>query len=276
MDNLSDTAVVTEAEPAGTWMVALTVRERWANVARWVVPTYGLTAWLSYSQFQTNAPLPYMLWGFCIFALGTFMGVRAFGIRERQVFDTTEVHYTHRQRIKRAAKWFLPGVLMLGFIWSAQTIRDQFATYWWYAWPTLSPIAVGVGLYLLRSERVLSASGQYARDQLNAAQAKVTEERKAKLGAVAGSRLVRYIGAAGCLYIAFWLATNGTEKNTGWHALIWAVFALILARELGMWLLGIAVIIGVGWALFAGISALPVSAAIVIGALIIAVAIGKR
>jgi hypothetical protein len=274
MENVSDAQVI-DAEPAGTWMVAVTLRERWTKLAWWMVPSYALALWLISLQFQPT-PVPYMAWGFAIFALGTFFGVRAFGIRQRRVFDTTELRYTHAQRVKRAAKWFVPGVAMLAIIWGMQWSSDQFSTYWWYAWPVLLPVVVGVGLYMLRSERVLSAAGQYARAQLDAAQAQVTAPRKARFEAVAGSGLVRYIGAAGCLYVAYWLTTDSTGKSTGWASLIWAVFALILARELGMWLLGIGLVIGAGWALFAGIAALPVSVAVVVGALIIASAVNKK
>jgi hypothetical protein len=236
----------------------------------------GVTAWLFYLQFQNNAPAPYMLWGFAIFALGTFLGVRTFGIRERRVFDTTEVRYTHIQRAKRAARWFVPGLVVLAFIWWVQVVNDQFSTYWWYAWPMLFPLLVGVGLYMLRRERVLSASGQVARTQLDAAQAHVTEQRMARLNAVARSGLVRYVGAAGCLYVAYWLATESTGKSVGLAALAWVVFAFILASELGMWLLGIGLVCGVAWALFAGMAALPISAAVIIGAFIIASAVGKK
>lgn len=263
-------------ELAGTWMVPVTLAQRWAKLAWRMGVASAATAWLFYLQFENNAPAPYMLWGFGIFALGTFLGVRAFGICERRVFDTTDVLYTHAQRIKRAARWFVPGLLGLAIVWWVQIANDQFSTYWWYAWPALFPLLVGLGLYLLRSEKVLSGAGQYARAQLASAQAQVTERRIAQFDAVAGSGLVRYIGAAGCLYVAYWLATESTGKDTGWASLGFAVFALFLARELGMWLVGIGIVCGVAWALFAGIAALPLSAAIIIGALIIASAVGKR
>ena len=125
---------------------------------------------------------------------------------------------------------------------------------------------------MLRSERVLSATGQYARAQLDAAKAQVVEQRNTRIEAVVRSGPVRYIGAAGCLYLAYLFATDSTHKNSGWGTLLFAVFALILARELGMWLLGIALV----WALFAGVAALPVSVAVIIGALIIASAVRKK
>lgn len=262
--------------PAGTWMVPVTLGARWAKLAWRMGIASAVTAWLFYLQFQDNAPAAYMLWGFGMFALGTFLGVRAFGIRERRVFDTAEVHYTHAQRIRRSARWFVPGLAMLAVIWWAQVDNGQFSTYWWYAWPALFPVLVGVGLYMLQGERVLSAKGQFARAQVDAAQAQVKEQRIARLKAVAQGAPVRYAGAAGCLYMAYLFATESTDKDKAWFAFGSAVVAFILARELGIWLLGVGIACGAAWAFFSGIAALPVSAAVIIGALIIAAAISRK
>jgi hypothetical protein len=259
----------------GTWLVSLTFRERLAKLVLRLGSASALTAWLFYSQFQNDAPAPYMLWGFAIFSLGAFFGVRAFGIRERRVFATTEIHYTPMQRWKRAWRYLATGVVMLAVIWWVQAAHDQFFMYWWYAWPALFPITVGVGLYLLRSERVLSASGQFARDQISAENAKAADHRKAIVGELLESSPARYLAAAALVYFAFWLATESPSKNAGWLSVAAAIAALVLARELSAWLLGIATLCAVGWLLFAGLAALPLSAAIIIGALIIASS-GKR
>lgn len=276
MDNASDKAVTIDVEPAGTWMAPLTVGQRWTRLALWVVPTYFLTAYLFYLQFLNNAPPPYMLWGFGFFAFGTLMGVRALGIRERRVFDTIPVHYTHNQRLKRAAPWLGLGVFMLTVIWWSQLGFGQFDEYWWYAWPALLPLLLGTGLYMLKIERVLSASGTHARAQLDAAQAQVTEQRNAKIDAFLGSGLVRYVGAAGCLYIAYWMFADSTHKNSGVGAICFVALALFLARELGFLLLAVGLVAVMGWAMFAGLAALPLSVAVIIGALIIASAAGKK
>ena len=276
MENLSEASMVVDAEPAGFRQVPVSLAERWAKLA-WRMGIAGaVTAWLFYLQFHDNASGPYMLWGFAISALGTFLGVRAFGIRERRIFDSTEVHYTRAQRLKRAAPWFLIGLAMLAIIWTVQYGSDQFSTYWWYAWPALLPLAVSAGLYLLRSERVLSKSGQLARARLDAAKTEVLRQRQTRLEAIAGSGLVRYGGAAVCVYVAYWFLTDAPGKNNGWAALAFVVFAMVLARELGILLLGLGVACVAGWALFSGIAALPVSVAVIVGALIIASAVGKR
>lgn len=257
-------------------MVPVTSRERWTKVARWVVPTYALTAWLFYLQFQNNSTSP-MLWGFAIFALGTFFGVRAYGIRERRVFDTIEVRYRHRQRLKRAARPLLLGIAMLAVIWGVQVSSDQFATYWWYAWPALFPLLIGVGLYSMRTERVLSGAGQHARAKVEAAAKQAALEHNTKVEAALGSWPVRYIAAAAVLYGAYYITfEDRSPKTPSWLGLGLLVFAMFLARELGLWLLGIGIVCLIGWGLFAGVAALPVSVAVIIGALIIASAVGKE
>lgn len=51
---------------------------------------------------------------------------------------------------------------------------------------------------------------------------------------------------------------------------------LKLALHLVGWIVGIAIVVGIGWLIFAGMAALPVSIAIIIGALIIAGAVASR
>ena len=51
---------------------------------------------------------------------------------------------------------------------------------------------------------------------------------------------------------------------------------LILAFKVALWVLGIGIVIFVSWLLFKGVAALPVSVAIIIGAIIIAGALAAR
>lgn len=277
MEDLQATSESADAERPGMWMVPVSLGERLAMFSWRMGVASAFTGWLVYLQFQSGAPYPYMLWGFAIFAVGTYYGVRAINKRERRVFDSVEIRYTHSQRFKRAWRWLAVGFVMLTIVWWVQISKDQFTTYWWYAWPCLIPLLVGVGLYLLKGETVLTGAGQYARAQLEKSRAKVTEERKAKIVAILESGPARYAGAAGCLYGAYWLlSASSTGKDASWAAFAFVVFAFILARELGLWLLGAGALCLVAWAVFAGLAALPVSAAIIIGALIIASASGKR
>jgi len=49
----------------------------------------------------------------------------------------------------------------------------------------------------------------------------------------------------------------------------------VFARELSVGVLGLGLVVLIGWALFAGIAALPISVAVVFGALIIASALRR-
>lgn len=268
------------ATPQGTWLEVVPVKTR-VRAAGWRIGlATALTAWLFYAQFQNNAPTPYMLWGFGIMTAGLVFGIKAFHITERRVFDSTTVTYTQGQRIKRALPWLAVGVVMPACIWWVQASSDQLSQYWWYAWPSLFPLLVGIGLYLLRHEQVISASGQHARSQLEAVKSERAREREEAiegfLGNVLGKVWVRYAGAAGCIYMAYWFATDSTSKNAGWGIACAVIIGLFLARELSLWVIGIGVVISVLSGLFAGLAALPVSVAIIIGALIIASSLGKK
>ena len=85
---------------------------------------------------------------------------------------------------------------------------------------------------------------------------------------------MRYPLAGLFLYGAYYFGTSDV-KNGGWYSAGALVLAAISARELSRWLLFMAFAGAIIWALVAGISALPVSAAIIVGALIIASAIKK-
>lgn len=237
---------------------------------------FGISAWLASAQVANNVRGPEWLWTISIFTFGLVMGVRAFQRHEVRMYETTVVHYSMRERLKRAAKWFLPGIGMLAFIWGVQLSSDQFDDYWWYAWPALFPILVGMGLYLLRSERVLSGAGQYARAQEQAAKAQQRQAIGFRFEGLLEAGPVRYAIAALCFYGAYFFAFESNDRRAGLAAVCAVIVGFVFAREIGLWILGLSIIVGIGWALFAGIAALPVSVAVVIGAVIIASAVGKK
>jgi hypothetical protein len=82
--------------------------------------------------------------------------------------------------------------------------------------------------------------------------------------------VIRYPLALLCLYGAYYWSTESIDRRSGVAAVAAVLLAAYLAREISAWLLGIGVIGLVAWALFAGLAALPLSAAVIIGALIIA------
>lgn len=198
-------------------------------------------------------------------------------------YTTVGVLYTRKDRIKRAWKWWATGVLCMLLIWGAQFAAGQLAIYWWYAWPACFFLLVGTGLYLLKGEQVLAPDAAKAKSYFDAIDKQRRQARGNPKG-VSPSRLdvmmktpaVRYAIALLFLYGAYYFSTHEVDRRSGVVAGAFVLIAAVFAREVSLWLLGAAVVGLIGWALFAGIAALPLSAAVVIGALIIASALNGR
>jgi hypothetical protein len=82
---------------------------------------------------------------------------------------------------------------------------------------------------------------------------------------------VRYASAALLVLGAVLLLQGDGREKTWFLAAILFVYALIRARELSLLVLGL----GAVYLLFIGVAALPISIAVIVGALIIAAAIRK-
>ena len=80
---------------------------------------------------------------------------------------------------------------------------------------------------------------------------------------------LRYGVAAGLLWAAVYVAD--TKPDLWWAALGFGAFAIVCAWELALWLGGLLLVV---W-FFNGLSSLPTSTAIIIGALIIAAALDR-
>lgn len=272
-------ALDTEDGCPASWSEPLSLRQRLAGFAWRVCLGLGISGWLASVQLANNVSGPEWFWTLGIFVLAVVMAVRSFRRREVRRYASTVVRYTVAQRLKRAAKWFLAGVAMLAFIWGVQVSDDRLSDYWWYAWPALLPLVVGTGLFLLRSERVLSGPGQHAKAQHEAANVEQKELQRRAIGSrfegLLQARLVRYPLAG----VVFWIAYlfGQSDDRRAWMGVLAAVICGIwLAREVFKWGVGLIIICAIAWAVIAGVSALPVSVAVIVGALIIASAVGKK
>jgi hypothetical protein len=263
-----------------TWLQAIPERDRrtafaWRAGAGLAI-AFGLWA-LQYSNGVLDLTRGWF--GIVPIAIGFAFAQRAYRKAAIRRFSTVRVLFTRTQRIKRALKWWCAAIGIAALIWWVQPDGARFADYWWYAWPTLPVFIVGIGLYLLKGDAVLTPAATKAKVHLDSLEQQAKLERTARQSAMANAffetPLVRYPLAALCLYGAYCLGTAPDIKNGGWFAAAAIVAACFLARELSRWLLFIAFGGAVIWAIVAGISALPVSAAIVVGALIIADAIKK-
>lgn len=271
----ADNAVERPAGQPASWIEPISTRRRLFAFIWRAGLGCGISAWIAFHDIEEGVSGAQWLWAVGFLAAGLVTGMIAFGKLEARVYETTVVQYSTRDRLKRAAKWFLPGVAILAFVWGVLLLDDQFTYRWWLAWPTMLPIFASLVIYLRRSERVLSGPGQYARQQEKAAKGNRWQLLYDRVDALVTKGLVRYLIAALCFYGSYYFAFEYKDKRAALLALFSLIAGLALARELGKWLLIAAAVVGVGWAVFAGIAALPVSAAIVIGAIIIAFAVRR-
>nr|WP_295075716.1 hypothetical protein [uncultured Roseateles sp.] len=218
----------------------------------------------------------YFLVGLIPLAIGGFSAKNAYDRAEVRRYSVGRVQFSVKQRLLRAWKYWAFGAALLALVWGLQMSAGQFQAYWWYAWPALFPLFVGTGLYLLRGEVVLTPDAAKAKSHYDAVaqQARQAGQNPTAFDRFVEIPLVRYAAAILLLVAAYSFGTD-TGKNSGWAAFACVFLAGLCAREVSKWLLILAVGGAIAWGLFAGIAALPVSVAVIIGALIIASTLKK-
>lgn len=267
-----------DGSPA-TWVEQVPMTERRKAFARRFVPGLLLALLLWGAQYSDGVlGQDYLIVGLIPLALGSLFGMIAFQKTEVRRYSIGQVRYTPKQRIQRAWKYWAIGGITLVAIWGMQLGYGHFSEHWWYAWPALLPLFVGTGLYLLRGEVTLTPVAAEAKRHFDA-----LEQQAAELGHRAptffdklfASGWFRYPCAAALLYGAYYYAIEYDGKNAGLTALAFLFLAGLCAYEVSKTVLLIALVLGIGWAVVSGLAALPVSLAIIIGALIIASAVSK-
>lgn len=210
--------------------------------------------------------------------LGLLFGYLAYRRKEIRRYSVQLTQYTHRQRLRRAAVWWAWGCAIVALIWWFQISEGNFAERWWYPWPVLTLFLVGAGLYRLKSEATLTPAAAKAKSYFDKPQqtygqpaepARWEKELDKLITHVNNSPMLRYLLAAFCVGGAVYFGS--LEHRNAWILVAASIlFAVVLARELILWAVGAAIVCSIAWAIIAGLSALPLSAAIIIGALIIA------
>lgn len=209
--------------------------------------------------------------------LGFLFGHSAYKQTAIRRYSAALVIFTRKQRLLRAAGFWAFGAIGLAIAWSAQISAGHFPEYWWYVWPILLPLFVGTGKYMIRTQNVLTPKASEAKAHFDAS-TQANELRATEpsvIERVLSTPWFRYVTAAALVGGAYYFAAISAAKS-GWAgAILCFVLAVLFAYEISIAVLSVALIVAIGWALFAGISALPVSVAVVLGALIIAIAISR-
>ena len=181
--------------------------------------------------------------------LGLLLGAAAYGRKATRRFSQVLVHYTLRQRLARSWGWLLAGAIFEVFLIGNALgfgSSDTPAFFWLLA-AIVSPAPIrGLRIFLRRHEMVLTPAAESAKAYFSEGAVRQRQAAAAGPESAAQKRL-RYLAALA-------LACAGE--------LVGALIALAVG----------ALLIG---ALFEGIAALPVSVAVVIGAVVIASALRR-
>lgn len=273
---------INEDGTPATWLEDVPPHRRKAAFIRWIGIALVLSALLAVLLFSNGRSVVDWIDVFAwILGPGLLVGVLAYSRKEIRQYSTQKTSYSNLQRLRRAGKWWAWGCVMVALVWGFQISEGKLAERWWYAWPSLLFFLVGAGLYRLKYEVTLTpaaakAKAYFDQPQNNANQlserAEPAQWEKVLDGFVKhvdDSPWLRFPLA--CAFVAGAIYFGTLEYRHAWVLVVaCALLAVTLAREFVIWAMGAAFVCAVGWAFFAGVSELPVSAAIIIGAIIIA------
>ena len=156
-----------------------------------------------------------VLWGLVPLAIGLLSAYSTYQAAEVRRYSTTTVVRTKKQRLRRAGPWWTIGFVSIGLIWWIQSKTGNFQQAWWYVWPLLFFLVVGLGLYRLRRETVLTADAATTKAYFEklAQQPSTTPTEPTAFDRFVERPFVRYSVAAALLAGAYWFAFESQEKS---------------------------------------------------------------
>lgn len=287
--------------PAVSWIEAVPVGFRRKRAWGAVCLSSILAILLGYLQFKSGVlGSADSLWLVPIYATGAwrwhYWTSPASGSVRR--YATVEVVLTRKQRADKVWVLWLVGLGGLSLLGLDQYLNQAFTESWYFGLFFVLVGLIGIFIYCVsRKEQHFTpeaialktehdaAAGEEASVRLQATISRLDVPlfQRLRAGLVGLPTIIRDLDSPLFRYpvagLLFWYAYNMLSSSIGkYHwlgALLLSATALFLAREVVAWVLGIAAIGGICYLLFAGVAALPISVAVIIGALIIAGAVSK-
>lgn len=236
----------------------------------------AMAGWLAWEQLKHGVlGQKESFWLVVVLAVGAWRYRHWMNLPAQRRFATVLVQLTTLERLRKALPFLLfgfgPGSVILLSLLDSGHFKDD--------WGVLIPFVLsGLGgvfvVICLRREQRLTPEAVKLKAHYERLDKKGSEARSERIRAVLALPLIRYAAAAACFWFAYFLLQENASKNWAGAAAA-LVVGMALAHELFKWVLGAVVVAGLCWMLFAGIAALPLSAAIIIGALIIAGAVNR-
>lgn len=276
MDDLPKEVSIPPELSAATWLehVPTSYRRLRAGIAGLIAVALG--GWLAWSQIQSGTfGQAESLWILVIVAVGAWRWRHWLSLNEVRRFDSVTVVLGVKDRAWNASLFWVIGFGGATVIWITLINADQFGDHWIGGVPFLGLGIVGMLIFsFYRTERRLTPEAARLKEHFKALEDQALQASWKKIKAPFDSPKARYPLAV----LALWFAYDFSQESKRDDWMVVLSFVLVsfwLAREVSKWLLWFALVCGILMAIFAGVSALPVSAAIVIGALIVASAMSK-
>lgn len=248
----------------------VSTRIRYGKAAIPIVVSIVLTTWGWWGQYQNNAFGNKWFVLLSLLAVGFWLGIKFYRETEHKHLAFLSIDIPLKARVKKASAIAGGTLGLCALVWTVHYSNDQFEEYWWYVWPVGVPGLAWNVIELLRAhKRVLTPAGEAETKRLES-QKQIKEAEAARRAAEMEDRwYYRYPLAALMLFGAWWIV--GEKEKLWWLAVLLVIVAAFQAREFSLLILAGVVV----YLLFQGIVALPVSVAVIIGAVIIASAIRR-
>jgi hypothetical protein len=180
-----------------------------------------------------------------------------------------------KERYRDALKGVLWVATLIIAAWLVLWINGAMPDAWWYPLPATSTILIYIAHVLVTDTRIaLTEAGRVRAHEL-------AEAKRQRQGALAKFLAkssvhwwIRYPFAGLLLYAAYQIYLDSSARSGAW--IMVAVTALYIARKVAAVIAVLALVCLIGWEIFGVVAALPVSVAVVIGAIIIAGAIKSK
>jgi hypothetical protein len=231
--------------------------------------------WLTV-QANKGSLLPYAIFPFAGIALTLWGSWHIWTRTHRREYTTVRVSRDMAPAKKSVKKITVIMLIAVAFVWVGQYSTGMLASSWWIVlWALLPYGAYTLAVLGFRNQNVPTKAALIAMARDHA----LAQETALAGGSPWEKRLqtlweiwpIRYALGGLLFYFAYEAAQADPISKNDWIIIvILSIFAIGTMKEVFLWVICAAVIGGICYAFFGILAALPVSAAIIIGALIIA------
>jgi hypothetical protein len=234
----------------------------------------SLLIWLAQFFSEKEIELAPILIGFIPIFIGAFFALKVFNRLVVRRYAVVSFGLTRDERIKDARGLAIFAVGYCLIIAIALVASGSLSTNWPLLLPGFFFCFLAVWVFFQKGNAVLTPQAAEVKSHFEALEKKAVEARNLALEKKLNAPSVRYPFACLIAFLSFAFADEIIEGDRLFPWLLGAAI-LYLIREAFLWVAGISIVVGVVILVWHGVGALPVSVAIIIGALIIAAAVAK-